>query len=316
MSSSSASDSSGLTVRFSDVTKRFRGVRALDKFSMEIPAASTCALIGANGAGKTTSFSLLGGFLRGYSGAITVGMPGSAEISVARYRLNGGVVGLMPQDVQGFDGRSIESQLRLFSRLAGRTAGDAAHEVDELIEATDLHEHRRKKPSELSHGMRARFGIAQAFIGAPGMVLLDEPTSGLDPLHLAQVRELLGRFRGRTTLIVSSHDLSELQSWCDYVVMMEKGRCVKQGPLEKFLVTNTRVTRFSIAGTFNESELKEAFRNLSLEVRGEEVVTHGQLETATLLKLISWLDSHRCTMTAFDARGSLEEAYLHEVLSE
>lgn len=313
MSSSFDSDSSGLTVRFAKVSKRFHGVRALDELSMEIPAASTCALIGANGAGKTTSFSLLGGFLRGYSGAITVGAPGSAEISVERYRRSGGVVGLMPQDVQGFDGRSIESQLRLFSRLAGRTAHDAAREVDELIEATDLHEHRRKKPSELSHGMRARFGIAQAFIGAPGMVLLDEPTSGLDPLHLAQVRELLARFRGRTTLVVSSHDLSELQSWCDYVVMMEKGRCVKQGALDTFLTSNRRVVRFTIAGTFSSVALKDAFPEISLSVQGDEVIVHGELREGLLIKVLGWFETQRCSVLAFDRRGSLEEAYLQQV---
>lgn len=305
----------GAALIFSNVSRSYGRVQALRELSFAVPRGSTCAFIGANGAGKTTTFSLVGGFLTRYTGEISLELSSGGIRSLADFRAAGGVIGLMPQDVICFEERTIRDQLVLFSELAGRQGNEVDREVSALLEATDLQEHAGKYPLELSHGMRVRFGIAQAFVGEPALVLLDEPTAGLDPLHLAQIRTLLVKFKGKTTLIVSSHDLSELQGWCDYVVMIENGRCVRQGSLNDVIHSTGSISRWTVTGAFSLGELGLAFPSLVFESQAgaggaDALVIHGQLSAAVIVELIKWFDQRRCAIMSFDRRQSLEEAYL------
>lgn len=309
------------SVSFANVTKRFGRATALNSLSFSIPHGATCAFIGANGAGKTTSFALIGGFLRRFKGQISLNFKQRGDVSLAAFRAAGGVVGLMPQDVICFEDRSLASQMSLFSKLAGRGNAQASNEVEYLLNATDLMEHRNKVPSELSHGMRVRFGIAQAFVGEPAIVLLDEPTAGLDPLHLAQIRTLLIGFKGRTTLIVSSHDLSELQGWCDYVVMLERGKCIKHGPLGEVVYSTGDATGdatgdtsiWCVRGEYGLPVLSSTFPGLKFTKEADELRIEGQMGTDTLIELLSWFEAQRCTVLSFDRRHSLEQAYLENL---
>ena len=167
--------------------------------------------------------------------------------------------------------------------------------------------------ASLSHGMRARFGIAQAFVGQPGVVLLDEPTGGLDPLHLAQVRKLLISFKGRTTLMISSHDLSELQGLCDYVVMIEAGRCIKQGRLDEVVGQKELKSVWNIRGVFAQTQLHAAFPTLQFNLFDKKLEVTGTLTAKNICDLIAWFDAANCAVLAFDRRTSLEEVYLEQV---
>jgi ABC-type multidrug transport system ATPase subunit len=315
LSVSSATTPRGAALIFSNVSRSYGRVQALRELSFAVPRGSTCAFIGANGAGKTTTFSLVGGFLTRYAGEISLELSSGGIRSLADFRAEGGVIGVMPQDVICFEERTIRDQLVLFSELAGRSGSAVRQEVSALLEATDLLEHADKCPLELSHGMRVRFAIAQAFVGEPELVLLDEPTAGLDPLHLAQIRTLLVKFKGKTTLLVSSHDLSELQGWCDYVVMIENGRCVRQGSLNDVIHSTGSVSRWTVIGAFSVGELGRAFPSLVFETPagaggGNSLIIHGQLSAAVIVELVTWFDQRRCAITSFDRRQSLEEAYL------
>jgi ABC-type multidrug transport system ATPase subunit len=215
-------------LRFDQVSKTFGKTRALAGLSLEVPRGSFFGLIGPNGAGKTTAFSLACGFLE----------PDAGELSILGTRgfspqaLKGRVLA-MPQDaVLGRETRCMQ-HLVYFGMLQGMSAATARREAERVLDEVGLGDRRHARTRTLSHGMLRRLAIAQALLGQPELVLLDEPTSGLDPRHAHELRELLRRTRsaGRT-VVVSSHNLHELEQLCDHVAFIDRGVVRAAGPTD------------------------------------------------------------------------------------
>jgi ABC-2 type transport system ATP-binding protein len=215
-------------LRFVDVRKRFGKTRALDGLTLDVPRGAFFGLIGPNGAGKTTAFSLACGFLSPDHGEVQI--LGSAGYQLPRLK---GRVGALPQDaVLGRETRCFE-HLHFFGRLQGLTDQQARHEADRRLEEVGLADRSRSRVKTLSHGMLRRLAVAQALLGTPELILLDEPTSGLDPRHAHELRELLKRVSGEgRTVLVSSHNLHELETLCDHVAFLDKGVLATAGTTE------------------------------------------------------------------------------------
>ena len=208
-------------IRVLDVVKRFGGPPAVDGVTLEVPRNSVFGLVGPNGAGKTTLFSLIAGFLRPSRGRIEVlGVP-LERVSELRGRLS-----ILPQDAQFAPNIPILEQLTFLGRLAGVTAKAAEEEARQALERVGLSDVGRKIARVLSHGMAKRLGIAQAFLGKPEVILLDEPTAGLDPANARAIRELCATLRATATLVISSHNLPEIQEMCSHVAILDRGRLV------------------------------------------------------------------------------------------
>jgi ABC-2 type transport system ATP-binding protein len=229
-------------VTFNNVSKHYGARVALDAMTFHIPRGSIAGLVGPNGSGKTTTMGLLGGLLRHQRGQID--LLGDGPFSAVKH---GGRVSLLPQDCVPSPHLSIREVMRFYAELQGMRRADTADEVDHRLEQVQLRDRASSKYSELSHGMRRRFGIAQALLGSPELLMLDEPTSGLDPELVVQIRELLASMRGQCTLIVSSHVLGELESLCDYVVFIDRGRCVRQGSLKE-VTKEENIVRYTLGG--------------------------------------------------------------------
>ncbi len=215
-------------VTFRNVAKKYGTRLALDGLSFEIPRGVICGLVGPNGSGKTTTMGLLGGLLRHQSGEVDI--LGQGRFDAARHA---GKVSLMPQDCTPSPHLSLRDIMRFYAELSGVPRTEANLEVSRRLEQVQLGDRAKSRYGELSHGMRRRFSVAQALLGSPALILLDEPTSGLDPELVVQIRQLLASLRGQSTLLVSSHILSELETLCDYVVFIDRGRCVRQGSLKE-----------------------------------------------------------------------------------
>jgi ABC-2 type transport system ATP-binding protein len=223
-------------VRLVDVVKRFGRRRALDGLSLVVPRGAVCAVIGPNGSGKTTLFAVLAGLLRPSSGSVELFGEGPFDA-----RRDAGRLGLMPQDAAPSPHATLEQSLRYYAALSGLGAVDAGREARDWLTRVRLEDRAHSRPHELSHGMRRRFSIAQAFLGKPELVLLDEPTAGLDPELAAETRELVSQRRGSATLLISSHQLSELEDLCDHAVFLDEGKLVRQGPMRELLQSDSRV---------------------------------------------------------------------------
>ncbi len=209
------------------VTKHYgllRRSRALDGLSFEVPTGSICGLIGPNGAGKTTAFAAICGLLQIDAGRIDI--LGEGSFTPERFK---GRLGLLPQDAQLGLAHTPQEMLVHLGLLQGMGWGEAQREARQVLADLDLGDRALKRIGSLSHGMRRRLAAATALLGNPELVLLDEPMSGLDPKQVRGLRELLARQRGQRTLVISSHNLAELEMICDHVVIVDQGRCTHAG---------------------------------------------------------------------------------------
>ncbi len=230
-------------LRLTDVWKRFGSTQALRGLALEVPAGSIFGLIGPNGAGKTTAFSIACGFLRPDRGQVTI-------LDVSGFdpvRLKGRM-SAMPQDAAlGRETRCLE-HLRFFGQLQGLSAREAARQGEAVLDQVGLSDRRDHKTKTLSHGMLRRLAIAQALLGSPELVMLDEPTSGLDPRHAHELRELLRQSRQGRTLLISSHNLAELEALCDHVAFIDHGVVVAGGATDALTQKGQQVEIYLATG--------------------------------------------------------------------
>ncbi len=292
--------------------KKYGRQVALDDLEMSVPEGTVTALVGANGAGKTTTFSLIGGFFRADSGSIQV-----MELPLKRYRGMGGVIGLLPQDVLFFQNRTVARQLKLFANLAGFLGADANDEVERVLELVQLSDRVNALPSDLSHGMKVRFGVAQALIGNPPLVLLDEPTAGLDPKMVNSFREMVKNIKGQTTLVISSHDLNQLEQMCDYICMIDHGKLVRQGPLKELLAESSRIMVRYVEGSLDFAAFKGDLAEFTVSLGGHNELfinfDSGKFNIQGVnLRIMQWLVAHKVGVLSIDCQQSLEERYLEE----
>jgi len=280
---------------------------------MRVPTGAICAFVGENGAGKTTAMSLVGGFLQPREGAVHI----LGEEGFDAFRLKGRL-GVLPQDAELPLRHSATQFLRHLGRLQGLGRKAAAVEADRVLEVVSLADRGRSRIASLSHGMRRRVAVASALVGDPELVLLDEPLAGLDPSQAGGLRAALGAAAGRRTLIVSSHNLHDLERLCDWVVMIDKGRCVRQGALHE-VVHTTRVIRWELASEAPLEALRAAlpdhdFRgdNTALEQRAPDGV---DLDEASL-EVMRILSARGIAVRGVRRGAALEDTFLAEVGSK
>ncbi|MFN7130829.1 MAG: ABC transporter ATP-binding protein [Myxococcales bacterium] len=269
------------------VTRRFGTFTAVDAVSLDVPAGAVFGLIGPNGAGKTTTFSMLCGFLRASAGTVEVlGQPPSRIVALK------GRVGVLPQDALLPPNDRLDRVLGFYARLQGMEAARAKEEAARVLASVGLDEAARKRCGELSHGMVKRAALAQAFLGDPELVLLDEPTAGLDPKNAHQIRELIVQLRGRRTVVISSHNLHELEAMCDAAAIMDRGRLLASGAMRE-LTRATGEIRVVLASAPPPLD----------EVRALQHVTHA-----------SWDEGRQTLAVAFETGATSAEDVITTVL--
>ncbi len=204
--------------------------QALSGLGFSVPRNSVVGLLGPNGAGKTTTLKCVMGLARPDSGSIRIfGRDGGAV--EARRK-----VGFLPEQPY-FDLYLTPRKLLLYyGRLAGMEASAARPRISYLLNLVGMEDEADITMDKFSKGMLQRIGLAQALLAEPELLILDEPSSGLDPLGKLQVRDMLKSLSsGGTTILLSSHQLSEIEEICDRVIIIHKGREVASGALAELL---------------------------------------------------------------------------------
>ena len=216
-----------------NLVKRYGRSRALDGFTLSVPSHAVLGLVGRNGAGKTTWLMAVAGLVRPDAG--DVDLLGLGPFDAERHS---GRVSLLPQDSELPLELSPRELLVRYARLQGLTPSAARASADGLLAAFNLADKARDAIRSLSHGMRQRLVVAQAFVGDPEVVLLDEPLNGLDPEEAARMRDFILARRGRATVVISSHLLHDLERLSTHVAFVADGRVTRMDTLPAILAEN------------------------------------------------------------------------------
>jgi ABC-2 type transport system ATP-binding protein len=226
-------------ISFSGVSFTYRGnwlqrIQALTQVDLAVPGGASFGFLGANGAGKSTSIKLLTGLLHGHRGRIALfGETLAGGDADRRLRLR---LGYLPEHPFFYENLRLDEYLAYLARLSGIAPHGLSAACDRVYQLLDLGDLRRRMLRSFSKGMRQRFGLAQAIIHRPELLVLDEPFSGLDPLWRARFREVMAMERARgATLFFSSHILSDVEDLCDRYAVIDHGRVLEQGRIAELL---------------------------------------------------------------------------------
>lgn len=246
----------GPRVEVDGLSKFFGDVRAVDALTFSAEPGEVTGFLGPNGAGKTTTLRMLLGLVEPSAGAATIGGARYSELDRPA-----GVVGAVLEASSFHPGRSGRDHLRVYCAVNGYLDLRA----DEAAALVGLTQAARRPVRGYSLGMRQRLGLAVALLGDPSVLVLDEPFNGLDPAGIVWLRAFLVRFAGEgRTVLVSSHALGEVQQIADRVVIVDRGRLVRDERVDA-LAANRRV----LVGTPDAERFADLLEALGATVRRE-----------------------------------------------
>ncbi len=224
-------------IRVESLSKRYRETLAVDDISFSVAPGETVGLLGGNGAGKTTTIAMLLGLLVPTAGSIHVlghDMARNRFAALARMNFSSPYVALPAR-------LTVAENLRVYGHLYNVRNIDKR--IRELADELDLHGFLDRSAGKLSAGQKTRVALAKSLINRPAVLLLDEPTASLDPDTGDLVRSWLERYRAASgcTVLLASHNMSEVERLCAQVLMMKQGRIVDRGTPQELLARYNRV---------------------------------------------------------------------------
>ena len=233
-----------------DVVKVFGDVRALDSLSFSVKQGEIFGLIGPNGAGKTTALRVVSTLLLPTSGTVKIfGLDVVQEAAKVRK-----IISYLPEEAGAYRNLSGWEYLEFMARFNTKNRNETREMANEAAEITGLGERLKDKTKVYSKGMKRRLLVARALMNKPKLAILDEPTSGLDVLHAYHVREIIKRYveEHGVTVLLSSHNMLEVEHLCDRVALLNKGKIVAEGKpqelKEKFGSTNLEEVFAKVVG--------------------------------------------------------------------
>lgn len=214
-------------IEVENLTKRYGDRAAIDGVSFRVEKGEIMGFLGPNGAGKTTTMRILAGVMGATTGTVRVG---SFDINTdpveAKKR-----IGYLPEIPPVYVDMTVKAYVDFSARLHGVPSAKRKAAVDKALERMNLGEVRDRLIGHLSKGFQQRVGLAQALVHEPDVLILDEPTVGLDPSQIIDIRGLIRGLAGQHTIILSTHILPEVEMTCTQVVVINRGRVVRQGSM-------------------------------------------------------------------------------------
>ncbi len=217
-------------VTLRNVTKNFGSFHALNEISLQIKEGEIFGYIGPNGAGKTTTMKILVGLINDFQGEVSIGGYQVPKNKEEIHKL----LGYLPQNVAFQEWRTINHALKTFGKLSGLNDAQLEERIPQILDLLGLADARYKKITHLSGGMTQKVGLAQALLHEPKLLVLDEPLGGLDPLSRRQFKDIvLTLAKKGTTVLFSSHILSDVQDVADRIGIISHGRIKQVGTLNE-----------------------------------------------------------------------------------
>ncbi len=296
-------------VSVKNLNKSFKGFKALEDVSFTVFKNDVFGFLGPNGAGKSTSLRCMLSLITPDSGEIEIF---GKSLHKNRHEVLSNI-GSIIEKPDFYKYLSAYKNLEIMARISGKKVSKS--EIEDIIQFVGLEGREKSKFKTFSHGMKQRLGIAQALMHGPDLIILDEPTTGLDPQGIVDIRELiqkLSKEQGKT-VILSSHQLSEIEMIANRLVIINKGKSIIEGNVDELLNSSQMIVKFIVDDPNNFVKLLEKeFSDISgLSIKGNEI----EFEVARqLIPLInSFMVKMKLNISAIEQKRKLEDYFIKMV---
>ena len=307
-------------IELCNVTKRYGATEAVSGLSFFAPEGQIVGLLGQNGAGKTTTLNMLTGYFPPTSGSVRV----NGMDMLQQPRECKRCIGYLPERPPLYDEMTVTAYLTFVCQLKEVRREAIEKHIGQIMDTCGLKEVAQRRVGNLSKGYRQRVGVAQALCGNPPVLVLDEPTVGLDPRQVKEIRELIRQLGKEHTVIFSSHLLPEIQQLCDRVVILHKGKLIREAAMAELTGGDGETIRLRATVAMKERLLLPALNSLECVRRVKVLPTpdadYTELEMeclretgrgraqAQLFRLLAGLDAPLMQLTV--VKDTLEEVFL------
>ena len=298
-------------IEVKNLVKDYGKHHAVKDISFSVPDGQIVGLLGPNGAGKSTTMNIMTGYISATSGEVKIGGYDILEQPIQAKKL----IGYLPEIPPLYEDMTVAEYLNFICDLKGiRKKTEKESSINEVTEAVKISDIKGRLIKNLSKGYKQRVGLAQALIGNPPLLILDEPTVGLDPLQIIEIRDLIKKLGETHTVIFSSHILSEVQTICDEILIINKGKLVAfdtPGNLEKQLVAPNAIALTAEALPDEAAHILAGVEHIT------EVTFQEPEEGRTVIKVqTDWDDIYAVSRSLFLAFARAEKPLLEMSLKK
>ncbi len=273
-----------MSIQVEQLTKIYGTQRALDAISFEAKQGEILGFLGPNGAGKSTTMKILTCYIPQTSGTARVcGFDVSTHAMEVKKQ-----IGYLPELNPLYTDMYVKEYLQFSADVQGIT-GNAKSIINEMIERVGLTLEHKKKIGQLSKGYKQRVGIAQAMLHNPKVLILDEPTSGLDPNQVVEIRELIKEIGKDKTVLLSTHIMQEVESMCNRVIIINKGKIVADDKIDKLQQQSTNEVTITIEykNEVKESALKNIKGVSQVKQKGKKYILKSRTDVREEISMLS-----------------------------
>lgn len=217
-----------------NISKKYGSITALDDVSFDIEPGEIVGLLGPNGAGKSTAIKIITGFLHPDAGKVEIdGQDVLADLHAVQAK-----IGYLSENTPLYPELSVQAYLTMIAELRDVPSAEFIRLLSDAVYGTGLKDYLTRPIASLSKGLRQRLGLAQAILHKPPFLILDEPTVGLDPTQIVEIRALIKSLARESTILFSSHILSEVEAICDRVIIIINGEVKADQSLRDLSMSN------------------------------------------------------------------------------
>ncbi|GAB6513734.1 ATP-binding cassette domain-containing protein [Bacillus thuringiensis] len=299
-----------MKLEIKNVTKSFKGKIAVNNFSMELQAGECVGLIGPNGAGKSTLIKVISDITNPTVGEVLLN-----GIKISKMKSE---IGYLPQYPNFFHWMTARETLTFMGQLSGLKKEELSKSIPKMLEKVGLKEEENAKVSTFSGGMKQRLGIAQALLHKPSLIVMDEPVSALDPIGRREVLNLIKEIKKDTTILLSTHILSDAEEICERFVIIKDGTKIEDTTITELLHRN-RENKLIIEITAKDQNWIEVVKKLpyvkNVEVVGLKIKVKVESIEINKNMLLQNALEHKVDIVKFKmSNDTLEEIFLKLVV--
>ena len=298
-------------IKVEKLAKNFGSFEAVRDVSFTVNKGDVFGFLGPNGAGKSTTIRCLLSLIRLNAG--TIQMFGKSY-ATHRYEILS-KIGSIIEKPDFYNYLSAQKNLEIFARISGATV--STKEIHEMLEFVGLGGRGKDKTKGFSHGMKQRLGIAQTLLHKPELIILDEPTTGLDPQGIIEIRNLILRLKNEQnkTILLSSHQLSEIELIANRMVIITKGKSLVEGNVQELLNAQELTVRLELSDINKAIPLiQQHFVNVEI-TRINEVEISLSIEKQQVPQLNKMLGDNNILVYALEPKRKLEDFFMKIVQS-